>query len=194
MTMQTGLPAPNPEAAQRFIERAEQQRDLRAGIDASLGADEEKEFQFYEWSPGRTYVTLWSMEDGSKHELPRYMAEGALYLVGRDGKPRFTAFQDKAPQARANDTKCFLHPDSPMRDTLNELGIAGFCTAATLANDSAMWQHAQSRHSAQLRQYREEMDRREARAAREEQRAYMQTIANLAADKVEPKRGKAGGE
>ena len=159
--------------AQQFIEKAEQARDLRRQMEVSLGKDEEQEFQFYEWSPGRTYVTLWSMQTGEAVTLPRYQAQSAIYLVDETGKDRFTAFPNKAPKQHENTTHCFLHKDSPERELLEEMGIVASgepgCSANSLANDSAKWAHARSRHKVKLDQYNEEIAKRERDADRKAQ-------------------------
>lgn len=169
---------------QKFIERAEQARDLKSQMGDLLGQDEDQEFQFYEWSPGRTNVLIWSMETGEELSLPRYMAESALYIRNAEGAYRFTASQEKAPTARLNSVKCFLHRESAERPVLEELGIIGpgeiGCSSAQLANEASKWSHAKNRHGSRYEQYRAELDRIERANDRELQRKQAEAMLTMA--------------
>ena len=170
--------------AQRFVERAEKARDLRDQMDEALGPEEDSEFQFYEWSPGRTNVSLWSTETGEEIVVPRYIAEAALFSRNEDGEYRFTADPSKAPEPRVNDVKCFMHRDAPERPFLVEAGIIGAhergCEAAHLANDTSKWTHARNRHQSRYQQYREELDRRERAEERKRQERMEAAMLKIA--------------
>ena len=156
---------------QRWIERVEAARDLRTQL-GNLDKDEEQEIQFTEWSPGRKLVTIWSMESGEEVTLPRYQAQAAVNSF------MWTADKSKAPKRRVNNVKCFLHPESPERAVLNELGVTRTCSAAHLANNGSKRTHAENRHKAEWRQLQEHLN--EQREAEYRQLQTQQTEAMLA--------------
>src|SRR3990167_2865396 len=171
---------------QRFIERAEATRDLRNQL-GSLGSDE-SEIQFMEWSPGRKLVTIWSMETGEEATLPRYQAVAAINTVGPRGGYVWTSKKENAPTPRINTIKCFLHPDSPERGFLDEIGVTAVCLSAQLASNASKWEHARNRHGASFKVYQEEIGRIEREEAREEQRKQTDAMLSLAGQNVEAKR------
>ena len=181
--------------SQQFIERAEQARDLKGQL-ANLGRDEEQEFQFYEWSPGRTMVDIWSTETGEKITLPRYMAESAINTVREDGQGyRFTARPELAPPEKVNSVMCPLHKDSAERGFMEEIGIISVgeigCPNRHLASESSKWLHFRAHHKEKAKQYQDEIDRREREADRamaREQRDAMLALAGQATDT--PRRGR----
>lgn len=158
---------------QRWIERAEDTRDLKRQL-VGLAAEDEQEISFQEWSPGRKIVTIWSMEDGEEANLPRYQAVAAV------NSGRWTAYKDRAPVQRVNTYKCFLHPESPERAVLDEIGITRRCPAAHLANNGSRRVHAENRHKNEWRQYQEHLEEirdKEDRAERREELAAFKAIA-----------------
>lgn len=175
---------------QRRMQGAEAARDLRAQLNG-IGAEDEQEIQFIEWSPGRRMVKLWSREDGSEVELPQYQARAAINTPSVRGGYRWTSHPfecdcgncdetQRAPKARVNSVKCFLHPESPERALLDEIGITHVCMSGQLANESAKRQHAK-RHQSSWDQYREEVERREkeeAKKAGADQTAAILKLAN----------------
>ena len=181
---------------QAFIERAETARDLKDQMNEALGRDTEQEFQFYEWSPGRTIVSLWSMETGEEIRVPRYIGESALYARNEDGGYRFTTDQSKAPERRLNSTKCLFHKESPMRPFLEETGIIGgnevVCRSEHLAGESAMLLHAENKHADRFKRYvaaRERIERAEDRKRQLQQTEAMLKLANANPGARRPNRG-----
>lgn len=180
---------PSPNNMQRRIGAEEAARDLRVQL-SGLGAEDEGEIQFIEWSPGRRMVTIWSREDGSEATLPFYIARSALNTPSLRGGWRWTTHrhecdcgqcdeQQRAPKARVNSVKCFLHPEAPERALLDEMGITQVCMSGQLASESSKRQHAK-RHASSWAQYQEEVERREKDAAKADQKEQTAAILKLA--------------
>lgn len=177
-----------PGNAQKWIETAEAARDLKAQL-AGLGGEDEQEIQFIEWSPGRRMVTIWNMQTGEEITLPRYQALAALNTPNPRGGWMWTAHKEQAPPQKLNSVKCFLHPESPERALLDEIGITQVCFSAQLANESAKRRHAR-RHPQSWEQYQEELQRRERAAEKEAQAAQTQAILELAGSQAPKKAAK----
>ena len=163
--------------SQRFIESAEAARDLKVQL-AGLGGEEEREIQFIEWSPGRRMVTIWNMETGEEVTLPRYQALAALNTPRPGGGWQWTARKEMAPAPFVPSVPCFLHPDSPHRELLREMGITQTCMTMLADPDSAE-QHAK-RHPSRWARFKSEMARREKAAEKEAQAAQTAAILKLA--------------
>jgi len=163
---------------QAFIERAEAARDLKVQL-AGLDADDNNGILFQEWSPGRTYVRIWSMETGEEVELPRYQAVAALNTPSLRGGWAWTAHKELAPTPRVNSTKCFLHPQSAERAFLDEIGVATVCLSEHLAGNGAKWDHARNRHPASYRRYEEAKREKETQEFREKDDARTEAILDL---------------
>lgn len=168
---------------QAFIERVEAARDLKAQL-AGLDAQDQSGVLFEEWSPGRTIVTIWSMETGEEAHLPKYQAVAALNTPSPRGGWAWTADKEKAPTPRVNSTLCFLHPLSPERAFLDEIGVGAICTSAHLAGNGAKWDHARNRHPASHRRYEEAKREREMQEFREKDDARTEAIMALAGAKA----------
>ena len=147
-----------PANDQAWIESAEKQRDLRNQL-AGIGAEDEQEIQFIEWSPGRRMVTVWNMESGESVTLPRYQAVAALNTVNPSGGYMWTADPSKAPEPFVPSVPCFLHPDSEYRPILRELGITATCMTK-LSDLDSMEKHAK-RHPSRWARLEREIARRE---------------------------------
>jgi len=171
--------APVKAIDQRWIEQAEAARDLKAQLNG-LEADESSEIQFTEWSPGRTYVTIWSTTDGEEVNLPRYQARAAMNTQKAGGGWAWTTNKELAPERKVNNVKCFLHPAAPERTILNEMGIVQTCVAAHLANNGSKRTHAEHRPGSLWAQYREELADREKVIAKKEDRERTDAILKLA--------------
>lgn len=171
--------APSKEANQNWIERVEQARDLRTAL-GGLDAGDEKEIQFTEWSPGRVYVTIWSMESGEEISVPRYQAVAALNQRGPGGNYRWTTKKELAPTPKVRSVKCFLHPESAERAFLDEIGIAVTCLNDHLASEPSKWTHARNRHPTAYAAYQDETNRREKASTMEQQRQQTEAMLSLA--------------
>jgi hypothetical protein len=170
-----------PDNGQRWVESAEKARDLKQQL-AGLGGDDEGEIQFIEWSPGRRMVSLWNMVTGEEVTLPRYQALAALNTPNPRGGWLWTADKNLAPEPRLNSVKCFLHPEAPERELLDEIGITQVCMSGQLANESSKRKHAR-RHAAAWEQYQEEIQRRERAAEKAAQAKQTDAILSLASKK-----------
>jgi len=169
--------------AQRIAEQLEQARDLRGQL-RDLEAGDSQEMLFQEWSPGRTLVKLWSMENGEEIEIPRYMAAAALLKRMRGGKYRFTTRQEEAPRFREGNVRCFLAEDSEERVSglLEEAGLDSIapCPAEHLRTRLSKRTHAEHRHPqswATLQEFIEDKEREEERADRKQQTAAIMQLA-----------------
>ena len=175
---------------QAWVERAEAARDLKAQL-AGLDAEDQSGILFQEWSPGRTYVTIWSMETGEEVSLPKYQAVAALNTPSLRGGWAWTAHKELAPAPRVNSTKCFLHPESPERAFLDEIGINSVCLSAKLAGNGAKWEHARNRHPSSHKRYEEAKRELETQEWRDRDNQRTDALMDLVKDRAEPKRGKA---
>jgi hypothetical protein len=187
MTMAPAAVENNPNA---FAEQQQQTRDLRAQL-ADIAADDrgDQTMQFIEWSPGRKYQTLWSLQDGMEIRIPKYMVMGAL-MKRRNGRFLFTANQDEAPKFKEGAVRCFLAEGSPERESglLAEAGLDHLepCPAVHLRSAYSKRVHAQNRHRLSwetLREHRQEHEREETR---EEQRKQTAAMLQLAGSRAEP--------
>lgn len=174
----------------QLAERAEQARDLRQQI-AGLESSDQREIIFKDTSPSRRRVTFYSTIDGEKINIPEYMMESVMRKRRDDGEFMFTSDPAKAPTRKPGTIKCFLHPDSPDREILNEIGLAAsHCPANTLGNLYSKRIHALHRHRQEWAMYQEHLEtgRRElAEHQQREQTAAMLALAGRAAE--EEKRG-----
>lgn len=133
-------------------EKAEKTRDLRALI-AEL-QDDAEDVVFQEINPNREPVTLYDRLTGMPVDVPKYMAPNALSKRREDGEFMFSSNINDVPKFQPGKFKCFLHAESPERETglLAELGLAGtVCPAGKLANGSSKKLHAEHRHKNEWR-------------------------------------------
>lgn len=175
-------------------QRAQQARDLLGQVSELKGDPDEKEIIFKETSPQRKKVPIYSMRDGEKLMIPRAIMTATLAKIDRDtGKFAFTAFQEEAPTFKLGEVKCFLHPDSPDRLLLDDMGMVGkTCPAAHLANQYSKRQHAIHRHKSEWAMYQEFLN--DAKEERYNQRQDQQLAATLAIAEAagKPRPTKAG--
>ncbi|HLE80169.1 MAG TPA: C2H2-type zinc finger protein [Dehalococcoidia bacterium] len=155
---------------QDVAERAEKARDLRGQL-GQLSVDAERSgIIFLDASP-RKVVTLYSMLNGEPISIPEYMVNRVLQNRLTDGRYAFTSDARLAPEHRKGQIRCFLHPESPERSILGEIGLGGtHCPAAHLANQHAKRIHAQHRHKQEWAAYNEYLDdqKEQVREARQE--------------------------
>lgn len=170
-----------------FAEQEQIRRDLRAQLQG-MDREDTQTMEFIEWSPGRKYQKLWSMQDGMEITIPKYMVAGALSKF-RNGKPLFTAFQAEAPAFKEGNVRCFLAEGSPERESglLAEAGLDHLepCPAVHLRSAYSKRVHAQNRHRLSwetLREHRQEHEREEARDEQRKQTAAMLQLAGSRAE------------
>lgn len=158
--------------------RAEVVRDLKGQI-AELGSVGAEEVVFIDVSPGRQRVALYSMETGEPISIPAYMVEGVMQRRLPGGGFAFTSDPAKAPEYKLGDVKCFLHPESPDRHILQEIGLGyKFCPAAHLPNEYEKQAHARGRHRKEWAAYQHHLDGQKQQ--RQEERQERQVEATLA--------------
>ena len=120
-------------------------RDL-ADLDSALKAEKDG-LIFMETSPRAEPITLYSMADGEPIPMARNIAEVAIKKRYKGGGYLFTDRQEEAPAYKYGEVKCFLHPDSPEREVLSEVGMASkVCHSEHLASLYSKRIHAQRRH------------------------------------------------
>jgi len=163
-----------------IAKRAEQVRDLKGQV-ADLSAEDMGEVMFIDASPRRNPVTIYSMLTGEPITLPALMVQSTLENRLPDGRYAFTADPAKAPEYRLGTVKCFLHPDSPERLTLQEIGLGGaFCPAAHLANEYEKVQHAQHKHRKQWAAYQAHLAVQERKKYEERQDRQLEATLKMA--------------
>ena len=157
-------------------EQAERVRDLKSQI-AGVGVEEMPEIQFQIISPGREPVTVYAAEDGRPVQVPAYMLgpvmgktlEDEMISPGREPRFMFVSRAEDAPEYKLGTVKCFLNPDSPMREIVEAVGLGAIkCRKVTLRSEQSKRLHAQHRHKqewAAVKEYLEERkeEKREAR-------------------------------
>jgi len=164
-------------------------RDL-ADLDAGLKAERDG-LIFMETSKRPTIITLYAMSDGEPIPMPQPIAEMAIKKRYRGGGYMFTDNPAEAPEYKLGKVKCFLHPDSPERQSgaLEEVGIAGIvCHSEHLASKYARRIHAENRHGKRWEAYQEHIKDLREEADREAQRQQLE--ATLAMAGMAVKKGK----
>jgi len=166
--------------SQNIAERTQKIRDLRGQI-GGLAADDEQEIVFQEISPRRRKVTIYSMVNGQPVEIPAYMVAGVLEKRLDDGGYMFTAYKEQAPEFQPGTVKCFLHPESPDRPILEEIGLSGVtCPAAHLANMHSRRVHARHRHKEEWAAYCEHVDDQKELERNRHQQAQLDATLEIA--------------
>lgn len=161
-------------------ERAEHLRDLRGQV-AGLESQNVGEVVFQEISPGRQPVTVYSVENGEPVSVPAYMLGAVMEKRLEDGRFRFVGKKEDAPEYTPGTVKCFLHPDSPERDILNEIGMVTVtCPTAHLANEHSKRIHAQHRHKQEWAAYNEHRSGQEKKRYEERQDRQLNATLEIA--------------
>lgn len=157
--------------------KAEKVRDLRKQV-AELAPEDAPEILFQSISPGRQPVTIYSVENGEPIEVPAYMIGAVMEktlaptLAFPDGRFMFVGDKNDAPEYKPGNVKCFLHPDSPERAILEQIGLAAAtCPADQLANEQSKRIHGMHRHKQEWAAYQEfvENAKEEKREARQDE-------------------------
>lgn len=161
-------------------------RDL-AEMDSELKAEKDG-LLFMEVSKREPPITLYAMSDGEPIEMSRAIAEMAIKKKYKGGGFMFTNDPAEAPVYKLGEVKCFLHPDSPERELLNEVGMQSkVCHSEHLASPYSKRIHAQRRHKdewAAFTEYRNDVKERAAIERQERQTAAMLEMASKAVGKT----------
>lgn len=156
-------------------------RDL-ADMDSALKAERDG-LIFMETSKKADIITLYAMSDGEPIPMPQPIAEMAIKKRYKGGGYMFTDNPAEAPAYKLGEVKCFLHRDSPERQSgaLEEVGIAGiFCTAEHLASKYSRRVHAENRHGKRWAAYQEHMKELREESDRKAQRQQLEATLALA--------------
>lgn len=168
-------------------QRAQQVRDLRSQIQ-ELEAEDAQEMAFSPPPQLRT-VRIYSRVDGEPLDVPRNSVHHVLQKTLPDKTYMFTANQSEAPQYALGEVKCFLHPESPERETgiLEQVGLGGIiCDAAHLASIYSKRIHAQHRHGKQWEAVQEYLAMQREEEYRTQQQKQLEATLAIA--------GKAAGD
>jgi hypothetical protein len=161
-------------------EQAERLRDLRGQV-AGLETQDVGQVVFQEISPGRQPVTIYSVENGEPVSVPAYMLNAVMEKRLDDGRFRFVGKKEDAPEYMPGTVKCFLHPESPERKILTEIGMDTItCPAANLANQHSKRIHAQHRHKQEWAAYHEYKGEQEKKRYEERQDKQLEATLSIA--------------
>lgn len=165
---------------QDVAERAQAKRDLKAQL-GGLDRQDEQEIVFKETSPARRMYTIYSMVDGSPISIPYSLLERTLDKTLENGSFMFTAKQSEAPEFKLGQVKCFLHPESPDRAILQDIGLGStICNAGHLSNSHSKRIHAQHRHSQEWAAYQEYLTEQRENATIDRQERQLEATLALA--------------
>ncbi len=169
-----------PENTKDKGEQAERLRDLRGQV-SGLEGQNVGEVVFQEISPGRQPVTIYSVENGEPVSVPAYMLNAVMEKQLDDGRFRFVGKKEDAPEYKLGTVKCFLHPESPERKILTEIGMSTIsCPAAHLANQHSKRIHAQHRHKQEWAAYHEYKGEQETKKYNERQDKQLEATLEIA--------------
>lgn len=159
------------------VERALDLKKSIVGLDAP-----DTEFLFQDTSPPARWSTVYSTQTGEPIRVKRHRLIAQLEKRLPDGSKAFTADKAAVPVYQLGEVKCFLARGSKDREMVDELNIApGFyCPAEHLANDMAARVHAEKRHPARWRMFKEYQEKQERDMDRAERRAEIAAIRALA--------------
>lgn len=132
--------------ADEIAKNAEAVRDLKLQVNG-LTTEALPDIEFRHFTPGRTPVTIYAVEDGRPITIPEYQLITVIDKRLEDGRFMFVSDPKDAPEYKMGTILCFMHKDSPDRATLDAAGLGGkFCRKHTLPSDYAKVIHAEHRH------------------------------------------------
>ena len=159
------------------------ERDLRTQVSGLGGLAKEVLFQHIR--TGQNPVTIWAFADGEEIEIPEHLLASAMQKKDAGGNWMFTQNKEEAPAYVGGTVLCFLHADSPERESgvLDKIGLAGKrCSKDNLASEHSKRIHAVTRHSKEQEAYQDYLDREEKREDRNAQRQQLDATLALARD------------
>jgi hypothetical protein len=166
------------------------ERDLRPQASGLGGL--EKEVLFQHIRTGQSPVTIWAMADGEELEVPEHIVASAMQKKDAEGNWMFTMKKGEAPPYVGGTVLCFLHADSPERESgvLDKIGLAGKrCPKGNLASEHSKRIHAATRHHKEQEAHQYYLDREEKQEDRDAQRGQLAAtlaLAGKATGQVEP--------
>ena len=161
-------------------QRAEEARDLTKQLgNLGLDADEQQFFILKETSLPRRRTRLWSMEDGQSYEFFNFRVRAMLDQTMPDGRPRWTAYEERAPKVAVSTYNCFLAPESEIRAELDSLGITVRCRSKH-PSKFAMEQVATKKHPNSWKAWQAHLKEKQDRADRARQDAQVEAMMSLA--------------
>ena len=133
--------------ADEIAKNAEAVRDLKLQVNG-LTTEALPDIEFRHFTPGRTPVTIYAVEDGRPITIPEYQLITVIDKRLEDGRYMFVSDPKDAPEYKLGTILCFLHKDSPERASLDAAGLGGlkFCRKHTLPSTYAKTIHALHRH------------------------------------------------
>lgn len=170
---------------QEIADRERRLRDLKSEVAELANDPDTQEISIRETSPPVRKVTLYAVETGQPYQISRKFLSAALEKRLPDGGFAFTNKQEEAPSYKPGEVKCFLHADSPEREVLDEIGLAGrHCPAAHLRSAYSKKIHAEHRHKQEWRTYQDyqaDEEKKQDREARDKQLDATLALAGRAA-------------
>ncbi len=189
------------DVSERNVETIEEaailSRDLLDQAHQVMGAARaqgEDNWEIVDASPRRRFWVLYSMVDGTRVEVPEFVGKEAIKKrVQLRGKTFYawTDSEEKAPKYIKGKVLCFLHPDAPEREMLDELGIPPKCEANELRNLGAKRIHGQRLHKGDWDAYQEALGLQRDKEWRDGQKAQTEATLELARAAVAAKPEKA---
>lgn len=162
-------------------ERAQTARDLRDQL-GSLDRQDEEEIVFKDMSRRSVRVPLYSVINGEMLMIPRHLIQMVIQKKLPDGRYMFTAKKEEAPPFIQGTHKCFLHPESPERPILNDIGLGGtVCMSAKLASAYSKRIHAMHRHKSEWAAYQDYINEHKELEVNQRQIDQIEAIRTLAA-------------
>ena len=160
------------------------ERDLRPKEATGLGGME-GEILFQHIRTGQELVTIYSMQDGEAISVPEHLVAAAMQKPGQGGGFMFTQNESEAPEYVPGTVLCFLHADSPERESgvLKEIGLSGkFCEKATLGSEDSKHWHGKTRHGREAARLQDYLDRKEKKEDRDRQAQQLEATLAIARD------------
>ena len=171
------------------------ERDLRTQVSGLGGL--EKEVLFQHIRTGQNPVTIWALADGEEIEIPEHLLASTMQKKDAGDNWMFTQYKEEAPTYVGGTVLCFLHADSPERESgvLDKIGLAGKrCPKNNLASEHSKRIHAATRHSKEQEAHQAYLDREEKQEDRNAQRQQLNATLALAGSAAPQRTGTSDSE
>jgi len=124
---------------------------------------------------------VYAAEEGGPFQAPAYMLGPVMTKTLEDGRFMFVSRAEDAPEYKLGTVKCFLNPDSPMREIVEAVGLGAIkCLKVTLRSEHSKRMHGQHRHKqewAAVQEYLEDRKEEKREARQDEQLEATLSIA-----------------
>lgn len=154
------------------------------------GAEFNKPLTAFESTPD-AYIPVWSQIDGGKSivlvsmlttQLKKKVPQDTHIKPELWGKPAFSLQPTFKPVR--DEMLCMLHPDHPMREELDEMGLRGItCSKWNIPTEKDVMKHFERRHTDSFDTYTAAIGKAERDEDRAFQREMLESIVELMKDK-----------